>query len=263
MIVLPSEAEINKTWQAQVVEPFTRTLAAKYPFAQGASIEATPGEIGQVFGPDGAVAKFVGTAMGPLVVRRGDVLAARTWADIGISLAPQAVAAFPAWIAPLSNNGVAAGTAAQTVFQVLPLTAPGTLEYTLEIDGQQLRYRNTPASWSNMVHPGPQGVSGARVSAVTFDGRTVELFNQPGQFGLQRLFESAQRTKKDDGVFELRWSGSNVTVAVDLKIVSSPQAGGGGGAQAQGQGFRGMRLPPAIVGRFDTAAPALASTGGQ
>ena len=266
MIVLPSEAEINKTWQAQVVEPFTRTLAAKYPFAQGASIEATPGEIGQVFGPDGAVAKFVGTAMGPLVVRRGDVLAARTWADIGISLAPQAVAAFPAWIAPLSNNGVAAGTAAQTVFQVLPLTAPGTLEYTLEIDGQQLRYRNTPASWSNMVHPGPQGVSGARVSAVTFDGRTVELFNQPGQFGLQRLFESAQRTKKDDGVFELRWSGSNVTVAVDLKIVSSPQAGGGGGGQAQGQGFRGMRLPPAIVGRFDAAtpaAPALASTGGQ
>ncbi|MBD8627726.1 type VI secretion system membrane subunit TssM [Oxalobacteraceae sp. CFBP 8753] len=266
MIVLPSEAEINKTWQAQVVEPFTRTLAAKYPFAQGASIEATPGEIGQVFGPDGAVAKFVGTAMGPLVVRRGDVLAARTWADIGISLAPQAVAAFPAWIAPLSNNGVAAGTVAQTVFQVLPLTAPGTLEYTLEIDGQQLRYRNTPASWSNMVHPGPQGVSGARVSAVTFDGRTVELFNQPGQFGLQRLFESAQRTKKDDGVFELRWSGSNVTVAVDLKIVSSPQAGGGGGGQAQGQGFRGMRLPPAIVGRFDAAtpaAPALASTGGQ
>jgi len=265
MIVLPSEAEINKTWQAQVVEPFGRTLATKYPFAQDSSVEATPGEIGQVFGPEGAVAKFVGTAMGPLVVRRGDVLAARTWADIGISLAPQAVAAFPAWVAPLSNNGVAAaGGAAQTVFQVLPLTAPGTLEYTLEIDGQQLRYKNTPPSWSNMVHPGPQGVSGARVSAVTFDGRTVELFNQPGQFGLQRLFESAQRTRKDGGVFELRWTANNVSVAVDLKIVSSPQSNGGG--QSQAQGFRGMRLPPAIVGRSEPApgaGPALASTGGQ
>ena len=150
------------------------------------------------------------------------------------------------------------------MFQILPLTAPGTLEYTVEIDGQQLRYRNTPPSWSNMVHPGPQGVSGARVSAITFDGRTVELFNQPGQFGLQRLFESAQRTKKDGGVFELRWSAGNVAVAVDLKIVSSAQAGGGG--QARGQGFRGMRLPPVIVGRFDappSVAPALASTGGQ
>ena len=263
MIVLPSEAEINKTWQAQVVEPFTRTLAAKYPFAQDSSVEATPGEIGQVFGPEGAVAKFVGTAMGPLVVRRGDVLAARTWADIGISLAPQAVAAFPGWVAPLSNNGVAASGAAQTVFQVLPLSAPGTLEYTLEIDGQQLRYRNTPPSWNNMVHPGPQGVSGARVSAVTFDGRTVELFNQPGQFGLQRLFEAAQRKRKDGGVFELRWSAQNVSVAVDLKIVSSPQSTGGG--QSQAQGFRGLRLPPAIVGRHEVqnAAPALASAGAQ
>lgn len=266
MIVLPSEAEINKTWQAQVVEPFTRTLATKYPFAQESSVEATPGEIGQVFGPEGAVAKFVNTAMGPLVVRRGDVLAARTWADIGIALAPQAVAAFPGWVAPLSNNGVAASGAAQTVFQVLPLSAPGTLEYTLEIDGQQLRYRNTPPSWSNMVHPGPQGVSGARVSAVTFDGRTVELFNQPGQFGLQRLFEAAQRKRKDGGVFELRWSAHNVSVAVDLKIVSSPQANGGGGGGGQVQGFRGLRLPPAIVGRQEvapTAAQALASAGAQ
>ena len=266
MIVLPSEAEINKTWQAQVVEPFTRTLAGKYPFAPDASVEATPGEIGQVFGPEGAVAKFVNTAMGPLVVRRGDVLAARTWADIGIALAPQAVASFPGWVAPLSNNGVAAGGAAQTVFQVLPLSAPGTLEYTLEIDGQQLRYRNTPPAWSNMVHPGPQGVSGARVSALTFDGRTVELFNQPGQFGLQRLFESAQRKRKDGGVFELRWTAQNVSVAVDLKIVSSPQSssGGQGQSQAQGQGFRGLRLPPAIVGRHEPAqqaAPALASAG--
>lgn len=264
MIVLPSEAEINKTWQAQVVEPFSRTLATKYPFAQDSSVEATPGEIGQVFGPEGAVAKFVNTAMGPLVVRRGDVLAARTWADIGISLAPQAVASFPGWVAPLSNNGVAASGAAQTVFQVLPLSAPGTLEYTLEIDGQQLRYRNTPPAWSNMVHPGPQGVSGARVSAVTFDGRTVELFNQPGQFGLQRLFEAAQRKRKDGGVFELRWSAQNVSVAVDLKIVSSPQSTGGG--QSQAQGFRGLRLPPAIVGRHEPTqggAPALASAGAQ
>jgi type VI secretion system protein ImpL len=98
---------------------------------------------------------------------------------------------------------------------------------------------------------------------VTFDGRTVELFNQPGQFGLQRLFEAAQRKRKDGGVFELRWTAHNVSVAVDLKIVSSPQSNGGG--QSQAQGFRGLRLPPAIVGRHDVqnAAPALASAGAQ
>ncbi|SFB84665.1 type VI secretion system membrane subunit TssM [Massilia yuzhufengensis] len=258
MIVLPSEAEINKTWQLQVVEPFQRLLATKYPFAAGGNVEATADEIGQIFGPQGEVAKFVNTAMGPLVVSRGGVLAPRTWADIGITLAPQAVSGFPGWIAPLSSKGVATSSGPQTVFQILPQAAPGTLEYTLDIDGQQLKYKNTAPVWINMVHPGPQGVAGVRISAVTFDGRTVELLNEPGQAGLKRMIDAAQKKKKDGGVFELRWSAQNVAVTVDLKIVSSAAANGSG---EQGAGFRGLRLPPTIVGR-PPDAPALASTGG-
>jgi type VI secretion system protein ImpL len=263
MIVLPSESEINKTWQAQVVEPFRTTLAAKYPFAPSSQLQATPAEIGQVFGPDGAVAKFVGTTMGPLVVRRGDVLSSRTWADIGISLAPQAVSGFPGWVASLSANGVAASNGPQTVFQLLPLAAPGVTEYTIEIDGQQLRYRNTPPAWVNMVHPGPQGASGAKISAVTFDGRTVELFNVPGQYGLQKMIEAAANKRVDGGTHELRWSAGNVAVAVNLKRVSSTEAGG----DAQGgRGFSGLRLPESIVGRpagpAGQAAAALAAGSG-
>ncbi|WP_296944918.1 type VI secretion system membrane subunit TssM [uncultured Massilia sp.] len=264
MIVLPSESEINKTWQAQVVEPFRTSLMAKYPFAPGSQIQATPAEIGQVFGPEGAVARFVGTTMGPLVVRRGDVLASRTWADIGITLSPQAVSGFPGWIAPLSANGVAAAAdnGPQTVFQLLPLPAPGVTEYTIEIDGQQLRYRNTPPAWVNMVHPGPQAAGGARISAVTFDGRTVELFNVPGQFGLQKMIEAAANKRVDAGTHELRWSAGNVAVAVNLKRVSS--AGSGADAQAS-RGFNGLRLPEAIVGRqaagVGAAAPVAATAG--
>ena len=266
MIVQPSESEINKTWQAQVVEPFQKTLADKYPFAPGSKIEATGAEIGQVFGPEGAVAKFVNTSMGPLVVRRGDVLSPRTWADIGITLAPQAVQSFPGWVAPLSSNGVAspASSGPQTVFQMQAMPAPGTTEYTIEIDGQQLRYRNTPPVWFNMVHPGP-GTSGARITAVTFDGRTVELFNEPGQFGLKRMIEAAAKKRKDGGVHELRWSGTGgaVSVAVDLKITSSAEANAGAAAGAQG--FKGLRLPVTIVGRpleNRMETPAMAAAGG-
>jgi type VI secretion system protein ImpL len=252
MIVLPSESEINKTWQAQVVEPFQKTLAGKYPFAPGAQMQATPAEIGQVFGPEGAVAKFVGATMGPLVVRRGDVLSSRTWADIGVTLAPQVVSGFPGWVAPLSSNGVATSSAPQTVFQLLPMTAPGVTEYTIEIDGQQLRYRNTPAAWVNMVHPGPQGASGAKVSAVTFDGRTVELFNEAGEYGLTKLIAAATQKKLDGGLHELRWSAGSVSVAVTLKRVSSASSGGGD-AQAS-RGFSGLRLPETVVGRAAAGA---------
>ncbi|WP_145649285.1 type VI secretion system membrane subunit TssM [Pseudoduganella lurida] len=253
VIVAPAEAEINKTWLAQVYEPFSRTLASKYPFTPSARIEASQAEIAQFFGPDGLVARFVNTSMGPLVVRRGDVLAPRTWADMGITLQPQAVQRFPAWIAPAGAGGVQSATA-QTVFQLLPIPASGVLEYTVEIDGQQLRYRNTPPQWASMVHPGAQGVPGARITAVAFDGRTIELFNEPGGFGLKRMIDAATRQRKEGGVHELRWSAGGVTVAVDLRITSSPAVNAGGAAP--GAGFSGMRLPETIVG---TGTPALAA----
>ncbi|RFP18357.1 type VI secretion system membrane subunit TssM [Duganella sp. BJB475] len=246
VLVGPAEAEINRTWVAQVYEPFQQSLANKYPFSPNARIEAGSAEIAQFFGPDGLIAKFATGAMGPLVLRRGDVLAPRTWADMGITLSPQTVARFPGWIAPIGAGGVASSSAAaQTIFQIQPMPAPGTLEYTVDIDGQQLRYRNTPAQWANMVHPSPQGVPGARITAVAFDGRSVEVFNEPGQFGLKRLIDAAAKQKRDGGVFELRWTSGAITVAMGLKIISSPDSSG---AAPQDQGFRGMKLPETIVG---------------
>jgi type VI secretion system protein ImpL len=127
------------------------------------------------------------------------------------------------------------------------LPAPGALEYTVEIDGQQLRYRNTPAQWASMVHPSPGGAPGARITAVAVDGRSVEVFNEPGQFGLKRMIDTAAKQKRDGGVFELRWTSSGITVAMGLKIVSSPENGAAASAP-QDQGFRGLRLPETVVG---------------
>jgi type VI secretion system protein ImpL len=77
----------------------------------------------------------------------------------------------------------------------------------------------------------------------------VELFNEPGQFGLKRMIDAAAKKRKDGGVFELRWTRGEVAVAVDLKITSSAETTGAGAATAvQEQGFRGMQLPETIVG---------------
>jgi type VI secretion system protein ImpL len=101
-------------------------------------------------------------------------------------------------------------------------------------------------------------VSGARISAVTFDGRSVELFNEPGQFGLKRMIDAATRKRKEGGVWELRWAAGNVAVAVDLKTTSGAEADGNG---ASGRGFKGMRLPEAIVGHA-ASGPTMAALGG-
>jgi type VI secretion system protein ImpL len=250
-IIRPTEVDLNKTWIAQVYQPFQSNLASKYPFAPSAHIEASGQEIGQIFGTDGSLAKFFNTDMASLIVRRGDTVSARTWADLGLHLSPQANSSFANWVAPVSAGGVAtsngAGAAAQTIFQIQPLPATGVLEYTIEIDGQQLRYRNTQAGWTNFVWPNAQGTPGARIVAVTFDGRSIEVVNEPGRFGLEKLLSTATRKRKDDGVFELSWSSGTTTVAVNLKLISSPQATTTAPSGASTTGYRGMNLPQNIT----------------
>lgn len=256
VIIKPTESEMNKIWLAQVYEPFQKSLAGKYPFAADSKIEASGAEIGLIFGSEGAIAKFVNTSMGPLLVRRGDTLIPKTWADMGVTLAPEVTANFASWIAPLSAAGVpSANTAeAQSVFQILPLAAPGTTEYTIEIDGQQIRYRNTQAQWSQLVWPNQQGLPGARITATTFDGRVIEVANFPGKYGFTRLMEASAKKAKEAGVHEITWTNGGVSIAINLKVISMPNASADN-ASPQGKGFRGMKLPEAVLG-----APALPAT---
>lgn len=249
-IVPPAGNEINKVWTAQVYRPFQDALASKYPFAANGKIEAAPAEIAQVFGPDGAIAKFVASTLGPLAVRRGDILSSRTWADMGITLSPAFTTGFARWVAPLSGGAAASGggqAEPQTVFQILPQPGSGTTEYTVDIDGQQLRYRNTPPQWTNFIWPNAKGQPGARLSAVTFDGRTVELFNQPGGYGLEKLLGAAQRKRNADGTFDLTWTQGGVSVSMRMRIVSASQGSGGGGGEDGARGLRGLQLPAQVV----------------
>ncbi|WP_051068354.1 MULTISPECIES: type VI secretion system membrane subunit TssM [unclassified Janthinobacterium] len=258
VIVKPTENEINKVWAAQVLEPFQKSLVVKYPFSTESKVEASNAEIGEVFGPEGAVAKFFNTTIGPLVVRRGDDLKAKTWAGMGIGIAAPVVTSFPGWVAPLSANGVAAAAGAseaQTKFDLQALSAPGATEFTIEIDGQALRWRGQAQPWVHMAWPNPQGAPGTRITAITAQGRTVVLFEEMGHFGLKKMIDAAKRKKKEGGVFELSWENSGVTVVANLKIVAAAAAAPAPAAAPGGQGFRRLRLPETIVGGPAPVAP--------
>jgi len=249
VIVQPTEAEINKVWAAQVLQPFNRNLAPKYPFSTESRAEASNAEIGEIFGPEGAIAKFFDTTVGPLVVRRGDTLSSRTWANMGLTLAPGVVAGFPGWVAPLAAGGVsnaaAASGGAQTRFDVQALGASGATEFTIEIDGQALRWRGQPQTWVHMTWPNPQGVPGAKISAITPEGRNVVLLDEPGHFGLKKMIDAAQRKRRPDGAFELSWQNGNVTVNANLKVLANTPAPAQAAAPASG--FKRLRLPATIT----------------
>jgi type VI secretion system protein ImpL len=267
-----AEIEVNRRWDAQVYGPFQRTLAGKYPFDANARIEAGTAEIAKIFGPEGAIATFANDSLGAMVVRRGDTVDVRTWADLGIRLRPAFVEGYSNWIAPLdgaAGGGGGAGAGAQApaqaqyAFQILPQGAPGLLEYTIAIDGQVLRYRNTAAGWADFVWPNRAGQPGVRITGITNDGKTVEFFNHAGDFGLQRMLAAAQRGKAPaDGVSELTWTQGNVGVMVHLRVVRSPGAAvtpAGGAAPGQGAGLRGLKLPPLVVGMDEPSGNAAAA----
>lgn len=258
VIVAPTEAELNRVWMAQVFEPYQRALAHKYPFDPRASIEAGPAEMAKVFGSEGAVSKFVEQSLGALVIKRGDSISPRTWADMGVRLLPDFVGGVGIWTSPLSGQATSGGgTAAangaaaevQTVFQMLPQAVPGLTEYTVEVDGQVMRYRNGRASWAHFVWPGP-GTPGVKVSGITYDGKPVTFFQEPGRFGLEKMINSAQRRRVADGIFELTWGHADAVVSVQLRIISNadtPQTA----AATQASGAHSA--PPARLG----ALPAL------
>ncbi|TCS39468.1 type VI secretion system protein ImpL [Paucimonas lemoignei] len=261
VIIAPAERELNRTWMAQVYEPFNRSLASKYPFAADSRVEATPGEISQVFGPDGAISKYVQSAMGPLVIRRGDTLATRTWADMGVRLNPQFSANLARYVAAQGHAGTASSPSgnagqAQTNFQLLPIPTPGLLEYSVEIDGQLMRYRNGQQEWHSFAWPNVLGQPGAKITAVTNDGRTVEIVNFPGQFGLEKFINSAQRKKLDNGIFHMSWDSSGHQVSLRFRLISDARPGAGSNGAAD-TGLRGLALPASVAGeQAEAAAPA-------
>jgi type VI secretion system protein ImpL len=109
-----------------------------------------------------------------------------------------------------------------------------------------------------MVWPNPLGVPGARITAITPEGRSVVLLNETGHFGLKKMVDAAQRKRKDNGVFELSWNNAGVTVTANLKIIGTTTPPPAPVAAQSGAGFKRLRLPDAITSATPAApmAPA-------
>ena len=255
VLIKPTEIEIDKVWRAQVAGPYQKGLGTKFPFTTAAGSEATNEEIGVMFGPSGAIANFFTTTVGPLADRRGDEIIPKQWFGMGVTLAPQVLTSFPGWIAPLSAAGVANVAAAtpsgepQTMFDLQAIGATGASEFTLEIDGQAIRWKGQPQTWVHMRWPNAQGEPGCRITAITPDGRTVVLLNEPGRFGLNRMVETAKREKREGGGYKLTWENSGVSVSVHLKVIGRAPAPAPERASAPvNTGFKNLRLPESIIG---------------
>lgn len=249
VLLTPAEVELNKLWAAQVYEPFQQNLANKYPFNPNSKLEATSQEIANVFGSKGAIAEFTKDKLGPFVIQRGSFVTPRQWADKGVNLSPEFVVNLPKWVAK-DNNASSVNSTPRTVFQVLPSGAPQLLEYTLTIDGQVMRYRNTAPVWRNFFWPAPTQNPGVKISAVDLNNKKIDFFNEPGEFGLDKLFAAAEIKKLPNGANELSWTKDGITITNQIKVISQPDANSDqDNINASGSNrYKGMKLPELIAG---------------
>lgn len=238
-LIPPAENEINKAWTAQVYGPWS-SLARKYPFADTGN-EASVGEMGKFFKPgEGLLSKFVSQQIGALATLRGDVLVPRTWANLGIRFNP----------AFLSGAGKLLGASGVfqegdgSKFELQPVPTPGISEIVLEIDGQIMRYRNGPQTWTTFAWPNPAGGQGARLQVVSNSGATTEVANYSGRMGLMRLLSLARTTDRSGQGGQLQWRGSGREDGGLIRFNFHPVSGSNPLALAS---LRRLALPASIV----------------
>lgn len=246
-LIVPTQDEINKLWRIQAYQPFATHLGQKYPFHSGGTLQATSQEMGQIFGETGSIAGFVKDTLDPLLIRRGYVLTSKTWKDLGLNLNPQFVMAFPQYVAPI--HGMATGrldqpaTSAvsnQSNFQFYPLQHPQFLSYSIDIDGQRMQFENGIQQWVNFVWPNPGAIPGVRISAVDLNGQSHTIFEAPGEYGINRLIDAAQR-KEQNGHFEMTWVSKtepSLSLKVNFRLISGHSSGNIGSSR----GYVGLQL---------------------
>jgi type VI secretion system protein ImpL len=189
-LIPPVTQDINSAWAHEVLEPW-RGLSSKYPFAESGN-EASISEISKFLKPgEGTLSRFVEKNLAGLIVKRGDVFVARTWANVGINFGP----AFLSGVSRLSSAGSAVlqeGEGAK--FELQPVPTPGLSEILIEIDGQVMRYRNGPQPWTSFSWPNTSGgnAQGARIQTVSFEGVSTSVANHNGRLGLMRLLGQAK-----------------------------------------------------------------------
>lgn len=216
--------DINQSWKRQVL-PHWQALADKYPFIESGN-EAQLSDISKFLeSDDGALNKFINETLDGLLARQGNVYVPRRWGNMSVPF----TSLFLSGITHASDIGqnvfIAGG---ESRFELQPVPTPGLSEVVLDIDGQQLRYRNGPQLWTAFNWPAAQTAQGAKISVITFAGVASTVLSNPGRMGWMRMVSQARTTGTTSGTTQLVWmvnspdnkSGEKIPVRFNLRLVS-------------------------------------------
>lgn len=219
-----ANADINQNWQ-RLVYPYWQALADKYPFIDSTN-EAQLADISKFLSiEEGILNKFINEHLSGLLVRQGNTYTPRRWANMSVTFNQEFLRGISRASDIQDRVFIAGG---QSQFELQPVPTTGLSEVVLEVDGQQLRYRNGPQLWSQFAWPSGQTGQGAKISVITFAGVSATVASDQGRMGWTRLVSQAKATVVAPGVTQLTWmvpspdnkSGEKIAIKFNLRQVS-------------------------------------------
>ncbi|MFD1561010.1 type VI secretion system membrane subunit TssM [Paraburkholderia silviterrae] len=191
-----------------------QAIAGRYPFARGSSRDVAPGDFARVFAPGGMMDDFfqknlqsrVDTSVQPWRFIGGGASASPGSTGASDASGASGASGDSALLASFEKAAVirdaffAGGARTPTIkLEIKPLDMdPDISEWTLDVDGQQVRYAHGPQAPVTVQWPGPRGMNQVRLQIVEQNGAT-DGFVTEGPWALMRLFDRAASGRAASG----------------------------------------------------------------
>ena len=185
---------LSEEVRAQVGEFCNQAIARRYPVDKGATLDATPADFAQVFGPGGKIDHLVQDKLTPYV----DTAARPSWRFKPIDGTPLGtdLGTLPQFqrAAVIRETFFPAGNAISIKLDFKPVDMDNELKsFILDVDGQLVRYVHGPQIPMQVTWPGPRGSTQVRVQISPGGASGASGITTEGPWALFRMFDRASR----------------------------------------------------------------------
>ena len=185
---------LSEEVRAQVGEFCNQAIARRYPVDKNATLDATPADFAQVFGPGGKFDHLVQDKLAPYI----DTAARPSWRFKPVNGTPLGtdLGTLPQFqrASVIRETFFPAGNTVSIKLEFKPVDMDPELKaFILDVDGQLVRYAHGPQLPASVQWPGPRGSSQVRLQISPPGASGGSGTTTDGPWALFRMFDKAAR----------------------------------------------------------------------
>ena len=187
-----TRTNLSQAMQTNVTEFCNKALAGRYPFSQGSPRDVTPEDFARLFGPGGLMEDFFQKNLSQFVDTSVKPWKFRKVGDGQFNDASGALAQFQkaAEIRSVFFGGGSRSPSMRLDMKPIEMD-PAILSFSLDVDGQVVKYAHGPTIAQSVQWPGTRGSNQVRIQITPPSANASGLVFE-GPWALFRMFDKAQ-----------------------------------------------------------------------